>query len=128
MANSTTVDKIKVALRITHTALDGELADQIDACLTDLGICGIDEPDEADKIIIEALKLWCSASFTDDTTKGAAYMKRYDALKACLMMATGYGAPADLPEDNVGDQTGADSGGTGDEATDPVEGGGEVED
>lgn len=90
MAAIETILKIKTDLRISHTALDDDLADQIDACLQDLRVCGVSLPDESDPLVLNALKLWSRANYTGDTAKAAAYMQRYDALKACLMMAEGY--------------------------------------
>lgn len=86
-----TLGKVKTDLRIVHTALDTDINDQINACLGDLNICGIAEPDETDPTILSAIKLFCRASYTDDTTKASAYLQRYDALKATLMMAEDYG-------------------------------------
>lgn len=91
MATTETVGKIKTALRIRHDKLDGDVADMIDACLADLEICGIVQPDEADAIILSAIKLYCRANFEDDTQRAADFQKRYDALKGCLMVASGYG-------------------------------------
>ena len=45
-----------------------------------------------------AHKLYCKADYTDDPIKAARYKEGYNQLKACLMMAEGYGyeeAPAD---------------------------------
>lgn len=95
MASAETMTKVKTDLRISHTALDGDLADQIDACLQDLSICGINSPDETNPAILAAVKLYCRAQYTDDTGKAAAYMERYNSLKACLMMAGGYGGAPD---------------------------------
>lgn len=89
-----TLDKIKMDLRICHFALDSDIDEQIDACLADLKVCGIVEPDENDALILAAIKLWCRANYTDDTVKASDYLKRYDAQKACLMMAEGYGGGA----------------------------------
>lgn len=88
-----TLTAIKTDLRISHNALDSDLLEQIESCLADLKICGI-EVDESDPAILAAIKLWCRVNYTDDTTKAAAYQQRYDAHKACLMMATGYGGTA----------------------------------
>ena len=86
------LNKVKTHLRISHNALDGDLMDTIEACLADLKVCGVQAPDAADKLILNAVKLFCRAAYTDDTGKAAAYQARYDALKACLMMAEGYGS------------------------------------
>lgn len=90
-----TVSCLKTDLRICHIALDDELSDQVDACLADLVLCGVVDPAEEDPNILSALKLWCRAAFTDDTTKAAAYTQRYNEKKAVLMMAEGYGGAAD---------------------------------
>ena len=95
MATKETVAKIKTDLRISHTALDADLSDTIDACLEDLAICGIHDPAETDKTILAVVKLYCRAYYTDDTDKAAAYLERYNAMKACLMMAAGYGGAPD---------------------------------
>lgn len=95
MATKETIVKIKTDLRISHTALDADLSDTIDACLEDLVICGIHDPDETDKTILAAVKLYCRAYYTDDTDKATAYLERYNAVKACLMMAAGYGGAPD---------------------------------
>ena len=89
--------KIKKNLRISHSMLDDDLTDTIEACLADLRVCGVEkQPD--DKLILNAVKLFCKAAYTDDTDKAAAYQARYDALKSCLMMAEGYGAEVVVDE------------------------------
>lgn len=92
---ATRLDDVKKALRISHDYLDSDIASDIDACLADLAVCGIIDPSEDDELIFNAVKLYCRASFTDDTTKGAEFLRRYEALKACLSMAEGYGWRAD---------------------------------
>lgn len=93
----TTIAAIKKSLRISHSELDTEISAQVDACLKDLNIVGVDGASavETDPIIISALKLWCRAYMTDDVTKAAAYWGAYDAQKGTLMMATDYGADED---------------------------------
>ncbi len=84
--------KIKTSLRISHSVLDDDVTDSAEACLQDLKVCGIVNPQPTDPLILNAIKLYCKAAYTDDTDKAAAYQARYDALKSCLMMAEGYGA------------------------------------
>ena len=92
--------KVKTNLRISHSALDEDLADTIEACLADLNVCGVhipklEHPNEADPLILNAIKLYCRKEYTDDTAKAAEYGRRYDALKSCLMMAARYREAAD---------------------------------
>ena len=88
---SDTLTKIKLALRTSHTKLDEDIQADIDACLADLKVCGIIHAEENDPLIFNAIKLYCRSIYTDDPVKGAAYLERYNNLKACLMMAEGYG-------------------------------------
>lgn len=89
------LEKIKTGLRISHTALDEDVQDTIEACLADLLVCGVraeklDASQELDPLVLNAVKLYCKANYTDDTVKAARYQGGYDALKSCLMMAEGY--------------------------------------
>lgn len=90
-----TLTKIKQALRITHSKLDEDIRADIDACLADLRMAGIVYATEEDPLILNAIKLWCRTFYTDDVVKAAEYLKRYEALKASLQMAEGYGWRAD---------------------------------
>ena len=86
-----TITKIKLGLRISHDKLDQDIQADIEACLSDLRVCGILEPRETDPLIFNAIKLWCRSLYTDDTAKSAEWLRRYEELKACLQMAEGYG-------------------------------------
>lgn len=93
--NEALLAKIKTSIRISHTALDEDVADTIEACLADLRVCGVQESKldasvELDPLILNAVKLYCKKEYTDDTVKAARYQGGYDALKSCLMMAEGY--------------------------------------
>jgi hypothetical protein len=94
-----TLTKIKQAIRRTHNKLDDDLQADIDACMADLRSVGIIYADETDPLIFNAIKLWCRSLDTDDPVKAAEYMRRYDALKASLMMAEGYGHPKEVSDD-----------------------------
>lgn len=90
------LDKVKMYIRRSHNKLDEDLQDQINACLADLKAMGIVEKklavsDNMDPLIINAVKLYCKAENAEDPIKGAEFMRRYEALKSCLMMAEGYG-------------------------------------
>lgn len=85
-----TLGKVKLALRISHDKLDADIQDEIDACLTDLHVCGVTHADATDPLMLNAIKLWCRSVFTDDSAKAAEYLRRYEALKSSLMMAEGY--------------------------------------
>ena len=97
MAN-TLLEKVKAGIRRTHDKLDDDLQGDIDACLADLEVCGIVFADVSDPLIVNAVKLYCRSTNTDDPAKAAMWLERYEALKACLMMAEGYGWEADADE------------------------------
>lgn len=82
--------KVKLALRISHTQLDGDIEDTIAACLSDLTVCGVTVPDSEDALILNAVKLYCRAAYTDDPNKATLFHDGYNSLKSCLMMASGY--------------------------------------
>lgn len=94
----TTLEKIKQALRTSHNKLDDDIQADIEACLADLRLVGITYKGEEDPLIFNAIKLWCRSLYTDDTAKAAEWLRRYDGLKACLMLAEGYGWEADGDE------------------------------
>ena len=84
-------DKTKLALRITTTAYDSEIADLIDAAKLDLGIAGVTLPATLDALceraIITYVKVNFGASADSDYTRLKA---AYDEQKAQLQTATGY--------------------------------------
>lgn len=88
---SDTLTKVKLAIRISHNKLDEDIQADIDACLADLHLCGIIYAEKDDPLIFNAVKLYCRSIYTDDPARSAAYLDRYNNLKACLMMAEGYG-------------------------------------
>lgn len=90
--------KIKTAVRISHSKLDDDVQADIDACLADLKLCGVVYAPDDDPLIFNAVKLYCRSLYTTDPVKGAEFLKRYEALKACLMMAEGYGWEAEADE------------------------------
>ncbi len=90
------LNKIKTSIRISHTALDEDVDDNITACLADLRVVGVlaeklDPEQELDPLILSAVKMYCKANYTDDPAKAARFQAGYDSIKASLMMAEGYG-------------------------------------
>lgn len=84
-----TIDKVKVALRITTSAFDEELTDLINASKLDMGVAGVEVPSELDELVTRAIITYCKMSFglPEDYSK----LKRsYDEQKAQLVTCTGY--------------------------------------
>lgn len=88
MADTDTLNKCKMALRVVTTAYDTEISEYIDAAALDLGIAGVDY-DSADALVTKAIMTYVRMSFGDpanyDKLKAA-----YDEQKAQLQTATGY--------------------------------------
>ena len=96
--DATMLDRIKLSLRISHDKLDEDIQADIDACMADLEVCGVVFAETSDALIYNAVKLWCKSSYTDDPVKSAEWLRRYEALKSCLMIAEGYGWEEDGDE------------------------------
>lgn len=83
------LEKVKLALRITTTAFDNEIADLIEAALADLLLSGVRVPEKEDPLILRAVTTYCKANFGApeeyDRLKAS-----YDEQKAQMQMATGY--------------------------------------
>lgn len=86
---STTLSKVKVALRITGTDFDEQISDLIEQARQDLQIAGIIELDTRDPLILRAVTTFVMANFGApeeyDRLKAS-----YDEQKAQLQMASGY--------------------------------------
>ncbi|MGS0745562.1 phage head-tail connector protein [Syntrophomonas erecta subsp. sporosyntropha] len=80
---------VKENLRITTTALDTDLQDDIDAALMDLQRVGIDVTDQSQPLIIKAVKLYCRWQ-QDYMGKGEQYCKAYTGLMQALSLAGDY--------------------------------------
>ena len=89
MVNEAILKKIKTNIRISHSALDGDLSDSIAACLADLARLGV-AVDLSDPLILSAIKLWCKADCCDDTAKAADYLARYERLASTLESSSDY--------------------------------------
>ena len=84
-----TLDDVKMALRVSTTALDNELTDLIKAAQADLGIAGVQLPTTLDEICKRAIITYCKVHF--GLPEDADRLKRsYDEQKAQLVTATGY--------------------------------------
>ncbi len=89
--STTTLTKIKTALRITTTSFDTELTDLADAALLDLGIAGVDGTSVAqtDPLVLRAMITFCKMSF-GEPDEYDRLKKSYDEQKAQMSNATGY--------------------------------------
>lgn len=84
------LQKVKEALRITHTHLDDEIADLIESCKMDLSISGVDVINDTDPLILQAVKVYCKANFGLANADSEKYQKSYDSLKTHLSLCGDY--------------------------------------
>ncbi len=85
----TTLQAVKLALRIVTDAFDSELNDLIAAALIDLRQAGITNADETDPMIRRAIVTFCKLNF-GQPDEYDRLKRSYDEQKAQLGMATGY--------------------------------------
>lgn len=92
MASPAIIRKIKTDLRIRNDQLDEDISDNIDSCVADLALCGIDVDDDRalDRNIVNAIKLYCRSRYTHDLEEAKLYEQRYGLLKGTLMMSEEY--------------------------------------
>ena len=97
MADTTLLNKTKVALRITVSNYDNELTDLINAAKLDLGIAGVTLPTQLDAVCERAIITYCKIHFSALTDGEFARLKAsYDEQKAQLATATGYTTWGDI--------------------------------
>lgn len=91
MIDASTLEKIRLALRLTTTLFDNEIADLAEAAIKDLGIAGVNGENAAltDPLVLQAVITYCKMHFGEpdeyDRLKAS-----YDEQKAQLSMATTY--------------------------------------
>lgn len=83
------IAKAKKARRITTTAYDDEVTRLLEAAFLDLGVAGVEVPEQLDALVTQAAITYFMANFGEpehyDRLKAS-----YDEQKAQLSMTTGY--------------------------------------
>ena len=94
--DQSTLNKIKLSMRITTDAFDSEISDLVDAALADLKIAGVNDPSVndpsvalSDPLVLRAATTYCKMNFgaPDEYDRLKA---SYDEQKGQLSTATGY--------------------------------------
>lgn len=87
------LDKVKMALRITHIALDDEIQDVIDAALASLNAHGVATDgrtgNEPDPLILNAVKLYARWQF-DYMGKASQFEKAWQAALVVMALCGDY--------------------------------------
>lgn len=84
-----TLESVKLALRISTAAFDAELNTLIQAALMDMGVAGVTESDETNALILRAVITYCKMNF-GEPDEYDRLKRSYDEQKAQLVTATGY--------------------------------------
>lgn len=84
------LDDVKMALRVTTTSYDNELNALIESAKLDLGIAGVNVP-ENDQVVNTAIKTYCKLNFGTPNPANWEYLKKsYDEQKAQLSTNSDY--------------------------------------
>ncbi|MCC2429872.1 head-tail connector protein [Bacillus paranthracis] len=87
------LDDIKIALRVSHNALDSDISDLIEEARHDLMLSGVSSKkanDDTDPLIKRAIKTYCKAEFTSDARESERFKTSYNMLKNHLTLAGDY--------------------------------------
>lgn len=82
------LDKIRQSLRFKTTSHDDEIQRNIDTCIDEMKLAGINT-NESDQLIIKACELYNKAEF-DYNGKGEQYRKNYKNLKDAMSLSIKY--------------------------------------
>ncbi|MGG3924908.1 head-tail connector protein [Metabacillus fastidiosus] len=85
--------KVKLALRISHNALDSEISDLIDAARHDLilsGISSVKANDDTDPLIKRSITTYVKANFISDSKEAERFQTAYNLLKNHITLAGDY--------------------------------------
>jgi len=84
------LEDVKLALRITNTALDTEINDLIAACKIDMSLSGVKEISDTDAIVKRAIITYCKSNFGLDNKDSEKYQSSYELLRNHLSMSVEY--------------------------------------
>lgn len=88
---TTLLDTVKKALRVSHSALDdAEIVPLIEAAKKELAIAGLVTVDEADPMIVRAVTAYAKAHFGYDNPEAERFERVFNSLKNLLSQAGDY--------------------------------------
>lgn len=89
MASQTLIASAKLAARITDSAFDMQVGDLLDTAMLDLGVAGVEVPEELDPLIKQAAITYFLMNF-GQPDEYDRLKRSYDEQKAQLVTCTGY--------------------------------------
>lgn len=82
------VEKVKRDLRWSHSKLDDDISDNIEACKLDMKRVGID-PLKSDLLMEKAIKLYCRWQYNFEN-QADRYMNAYKSLRNAMSLSGDY--------------------------------------
>ena len=108
------LDKVKKALRVSHSALDeAEITPLIDAAKKELEIAGVNMLESDDPMVLRAVTVYVKAHFGYDNPEADRFEKIFNSLKSILSQVGEYTTDEVKPEPPKPD-TGTEDGGDDD--------------
>ena len=89
MASATLIAAAEKALRIVTTSFEDEIGSLLDAALLDMGVAGVEVPDEIDALVQQAAITYVKMNF-GHPDEYERLKRSYDEQKAQLATCTGY--------------------------------------
>lgn len=87
------LEKIKLAMRIFHNAIDPDIDSNIDACMLDLQRVGVNESaakkTTTDALICKAAEMYCKWQY-DYNGKGDQFRQAYENLRDAISLCGSY--------------------------------------
>lgn len=90
------LDKVKLALRITHTKLDTDIQESIDTAKKEMERAGIIASAivDTDVLILDAIKTYCKYSYASDENMREGYFNSWQYQLDCLRKTEAYNTEA----------------------------------
>lgn len=91
MSDMQLLTAVKRYVRVSSNSKDEELMELIESAKADMSIAGVHKIDEADPLIIQAIKDYCRANFGyGNNVDKAYYQERYNKQKGTLSISSKY--------------------------------------
>lgn len=87
------LESVKLALRISSSAFDKDVAELIEEAKADLRLAGVYFSDETDPLIRRAIKVYAKANFGFDNPDADRFRDSYIMLKQHLSLSGDYREP-----------------------------------
>jgi hypothetical protein len=84
------LEQCKLALRITHSELDTEVQELIDAAKMELQLVGVINYEDTDALIVQAVKTYCKAHFGYSNPEAERFKEAFESLKNHLSLVGEY--------------------------------------